>query len=215
VTYPRSIPFRLLIASVFVWSLGLGSVLADPPEWAPAHGWRKKHDRDEDDYDWREHRRREYRRAYREEIRVGYEGRRWPSDYGIARSTCNRDVVGAVLGGVAGGVIGSQIGRGDERVVAVVIGSVVGAVLGAQIGRGMDERDRACLGHALELADAGRSVHWVNEETGAQYLLAPVQDFEHEGRPCRAFALEVTTGHQRDVSHQRACRNRDGVWAMQ
>ncbi len=33
-------------------SLPLSAALADPPPWAPAHGWRDKHDRDDDD--WRE-----------------------------------------------------------------------------------------------------------------------------------------------------------------
>jgi hypothetical protein len=37
------------------------SAHADPPSWAPAHGWRKKHD---PDY-------------------VGYTGKKWPDDYGV------------------------------------------------------------------------------------------------------------------------------------
>lgn len=199
-------PRFLLVILMLIFAAPLAN--ADPPDWAPAHGWRKKHDRDDDERD------RHKRKRHREEARVGYEGKRWPSDYGILRSHCNRDMVGAVLGGVVGGAIGSQVGREENRAVATVIGSVIGAVIGAQIGRSMDERDRACVGHALELAGNGRAVQWTNEHTGAEYLLSPTRDFSQSGRPCREFSLEVTLGSRRDVSRQQACRNDDGVWAM-
>lgn len=200
-------PRAILLLLIVVFASPLAG--ADPPDWAPAHGWRKKHDRDDDD-----HRDKHKRKRHREEARVGYEGKRWPSDYGILRSQCNRGMVGAVLGGIVGGAIGSQIGRDQDRAVATVIGSVVGAVIGAQIGRSMDDRDRACVGHALELAASGRAVHWVNEDTGAQFLLTPARDFTQAGRPCREFSLDVTLGNRRDTSRQQACRNEDGVWAM-
>ena len=35
-------------------SVPLSAAFADPPPWAPAHGWRDKHDRDDD---WRDHHR--------------------------------------------------------------------------------------------------------------------------------------------------------------
>lgn len=198
---PRFLPLFLIL--VFLSP----TLFADPPEWAPAHGWRKKHDRDDDN--------RKPRRKHRqEEPRVGYEGKRWPSDYGILRSQCNREMVGAVLGGVVGGTIGAKVGREEDRVVATVIGSVIGAVIGAQIGRSMDEQDRACVGHALELAGNGRAVQWINEDTGAQFLLSPTRDFTQSGKPCREFSLEVTLGDRRDASRQQACRNDNGTWAM-
>ena len=40
---------------------------ADPPAWAPAHGWRKKHD------------------PYYQ----GYSGTQWEQDYGIINGQCN------------------------------------------------------------------------------------------------------------------------------
>ena len=129
--FPRRI--TCLGCFLLLGCFSIAPALADPPEWAPAHGWRKKPDRD-DDYRRERHRRTEHR----EEVRVGYEGRRWPSDYGILRSQCNRETVGAVLGGVVGGVVGSQMGKDEGRVIATVIGSIVGAVVGAQIGRSMD-----------------------------------------------------------------------------
>ena len=196
-----------LYLPLFFCALGGDPALADPPEWAPAHGWRKKHDRYDEDH--------RNKRRHHEEGRVGYEGRRWPSDYGILRSQCNREMVGAVLGGVVGGAIGSRVGKEEDRAVATVIGAVVGAVIGAQVGRRMDDADRACVGHALELADSGRAVHWINEESGVTYLLSPLSDYEQAGRAYREFSLEVTAGNKRDVSRQKACRGTDGVWAMQ
>ena len=44
---------------------------------------------------------------------------------------------------MTGAVIGAQVARHDDR--------VFGAVAGHAIGDSMDERDRACMGHALEL----------------------------------------------------------------
>jgi len=81
--------------------------LADPPDHAPAHGWRKKHDP-----------------AY-----VGYTGREWEHDYGIVEGHCNRDDIGTVIGAVVGGAIGSKVGEGSNRAVAIVVGSVLGAVV--------------------------------------------------------------------------------------
>jgi len=57
---------------------------ADPPSWAPEHGWRKKND---PNY-------------------VGYTGKRWEKDYGVLEGSCNTQAVGAVVGSVVGGTIG-------------------------------------------------------------------------------------------------------------
>ena len=109
-------------AKISLWACVLVMTVAstawgDPPPWAPAHGWRKKHD---PNY-------------------AGYEGARWPSDYGILHGSCNREAIGAVLGGAVGGVVGSRVGQGETRAVATVLGAVIGAVIGAQIGKSMDE----------------------------------------------------------------------------
>ena len=166
---------------------------ADPPPWAPAHGWRKKHD----------------------PYYLGYEGKRWPSDYGVLRGSCNREAIGAVLGAAVGGAIGSRAGQGDQRAVATVVGVVIGAVVGAQIGRSMDEEDRACVGHALELSEAGRPVYWENDRSGAHYALTPLGEAGRQGgRTCREFTLEVRIRGKRDLSQQMACRNDDGSWSL-
>jgi surface antigen len=173
--------------------VALSAAWADPPPWAPAHGWRKKYD----------------------PHYVGYEGRRWPSDYGVLRGNCNREAIGAVLGAAVGGAIGSRVGHDDQRAVATVVGVVLGAVIGAQIGRTMDEEDRACMGHALELSEAGRPVYWQNERSGANYVLTPLSETTVRGYLiCRDFELEVRFAGKRDVSKQKACRNDDGSWSL-
>ena len=69
----------LMVLSIFSMIL---PAYADPPPWAPAHGWRKKHD----------------------PYYTGYTGRQWDNDYGIiSAGQCNRQAIATVLGGVTNG----------------------------------------------------------------------------------------------------------------
>jgi surface antigen len=170
-----------------------GPVLADPPDHAKAHGWRKKHDP-----------------AY-----VGYTGREWPHDYGIVAGRCNRDEIGTVLGAVVGGAIGSQVGEGSGRTVAIVVGSVLGAVIGREIGKDLDERDRACVGHSLELVKNGQSVRWVNEHTHVTYVLTPRAPAKGAAANCRTYDLKATLDGRSRTSKGSACRDGDGTWKIQ
>jgi surface antigen len=167
-------------------------VFSAPPSWAPAHGWRKKHDP-----------------AY-----VGYEGRRWPADYGVIRGGCDRQAIGAVLGGAVGGAVGARVGSDRDRPVAILLGTVIGAVIGAEIARKIDEQDRACVGHALELTEGGRPVMWDNPATRTTFILTPQSSYMRGDTPCRQFSLEVRSEGKSDVSQQRACRSREGNWQM-
>jgi surface antigen len=164
--------------------------LADPPAHAKAHGWRKKHDP-----------------AY-----VGYTGAQWPRDYGIVEGRCNRDEIGTVLGAVVGGAIGSQVGDGSGRTVAIIVGSVLGGLIGREIGKDLDERDRACVGHALELVKDGQSVRWSNEQTRVTYLLTPLAAGDEKG--CRKFNIKATLDSVSKTSSGKACRDADGRWKM-
>lgn len=181
---------RTLIA--IVMTVACLPALADPPEHAKAHGWRKKHDG-----------------AY-----VGYTGREWERDYGIVEGRCNRDDIGTVAGAVIGGAIGSQVGDDSHRTVAIVIGSVLGAVVGREIGRDLDERDRACVGHSLELVQAGQRVRWTNVQSGVGYLLTPVASAAGDAANCRRFKLTATYGSKARTSEQVACRSGGGTWTV-
>ena len=168
------------------------NVYGDPPPWAPAHGWRKKND----------------------PYYTGYSGKRWRKDYGVVEGSCNREAVGAAVGGIAGGAVGSQFGKGSGRQVAIVVGAIVGATIGAQIGHDLDNADRACMGHALELAGDNRRVKWSNPDTGTTYLLTPVRGFAITGHPCREFDLRTSHGGHSETGKGQACQIGDGTWQL-
>jgi len=167
--------------------------LATPPDWAPAHGWRKKNDA-----------------RY-----AGYSGRSWDSDFGVQSGACDRGrlgpIVGGVVGGAAGGAIGAEVGKGNEA--AIVLGTVIGAAIGTEIGRRMDEADRSCAGHALELAAPGQSVTWMNASTGVSYKLTP-SDKPEGANGCRKFRLVATGSFGLSEGRTVACPAADGTWSL-
>lgn len=163
---------------------------AQPPPHAKAHGWRKMND---PDY-------------------VGYTGKKWTKDYGIVQGRCNSAAVGAVLGGAVGGVIGSRVGRDEERPIAILLGTAIGAVIGAKIGQDMDQADRGCMGHALELAGENKTVVWTNKDTGVNYRLTPTGSYKEGQAACRRFTTVVSSGKKRDAVKGAACRRGDGEW---
>lgn|SRR5574341_499763 len=162
---------------------------AEPPPWAPAHGWRKKND---PNY-------------------VGYTGRKWERDYGVLEGKCNTAAVGAVLGGTVGGVVGSRV-ETENRPVAIMLGTVIGAVIGAKIGQTIDERDRACMGHALELAGEKKTVVWTNSTTGVTYRLTPTKNYRDAQQPCREFTTQMSSGPKKESVKGVACRRGNGDW---
>lgn len=164
---------------------------ADPPPWAPAHGWRKKND------------------PYYQ----GYTGKKWDSDYGVIEGRCQREAVGAALGGVIGGALGSTVGKGEGRTVAIIVGSVLGAAVGAKVARDLGEADRGCLAQSLELARNGQRVAWDDPNSGARYLLTPTRDYKKDGRACRDFNLAVSGAGAQTVARS-ACSNGNGEWKV-
>lgn len=162
----RSAALLLVLASI------AGPVLADPPPWSPAHGWRKKND---PDY-------------------VGYTGKKWDKDYGVLNGNCDSAAVGAVLGGAVGGAIGSQVAKEGNRPVAILVGTVIGAVIGSKIGAQVNNGDRGCMGHALELAGEQQTVAWTNAATGVTYKLTPTRNFGDVKNPCREFKAVAVSG---------------------
>jgi len=163
---------------------------AQPPPWAPAHGWRKKND---PNY-------------------VGYTGKKWEKDYGVIEGRCNTAAVGAVVGGTIGGVVGSRV-ETQDRAVAIILGTVIGAVIGAKIGESIDEADRACMGHSLELAGVKKTVVWTNSKTGVTYRLTPTKNFRDGKQPCREFVTELSNAKgKKDKVSGVACRRDNGEW---
>ena len=166
--------------------------LADPPPYAPAHGWRAKHD----------------------PYYVGFTGRHWNDDYGIRQGRCDRDRVGTVLGAAVGGTVGSAVGSDDNRLIAILAGAAIGAIIGHEIGENMDDHDRACIGHSLELLGDGRRVRWDGARAGIYFTLTPEGRFERDGRVCRRFTLVQNSGGHKITKHGSACRHGEGEWRM-
>ena len=176
----------LLLAAA--WAV---SVAADPPPHAPAHGWRNKQNK-----------------HY-----VGRSGVEWVNDYEISSGRCNRDAIGAVVGGVVGGVIAHRVGE-ENPTVATIIGVAAGALIGHRIGRELDERDRDCFGHALEIGSPGRLVVWTNESTGVRYEMSPGADRQRNGAACREYTLVAVSGAEKSSRRGLACQSQPGVWQV-
>jgi surface antigen len=182
----RTIRTLLLAAAVAGF---VGESVAKPPDHAPAHGWRAK----------------QY---------VGYTGAVWDRDYAVTTGRCNREEIGAVLGGVAGGVVGREVADRDDRVVGTIVGAALGALIGAKVGRELDEKDRACIGHALEIGIDGRAVTWSNSVTGVRYELVPRIGKKKKPAACREFTFVAYVGGQRIVSSRTACQASPGIWRL-
>ena len=206
--------YRSRVALLVFLALALAPIPspAEPPPWAPAHGWRKKND---PNY-------------------VGHTGNKWPQDYGVLDGRCDAAKVGTAVGGIVGGVIGSEIAKDSpNRRVAIVVGTVIGAVIGHRVGAEIDNTDRGCMGHALELAAEQRAVRWTNPQSGVSYVLTPTRNIVDRRNPCREFTAMATPAgsHDRgkgkgkgwgkkdaggnDVSFKGvACREANGEWAI-
>lgn len=193
--------FRQLRKSSLVTGFALATLFvaqvaqADPPPHAPAHGWRAKHD--------------PHYAGFR-----GYTGYHWDRDYGISGGRCNRDQVGTVVGAVIGGAIGSTVAKGDSRIIAILAGATIGAIVGREIGRDMNDSDRACMGHALEIGHDGQRIAWNGASPGVGYAMTLGDGFERDGRDCRRFTLERELDGRRLREPAAACRVADGEWRL-
>ena len=163
-------------------------VLADPPDHAPAHGYRKKEGH-------RHH---------------GYTGTEWEQDYGVAAGRCDTDTVLATVGAVGGAVIGNRTASPENRTMATIAGALLGAVLGNEIGKSIDAGDRACIGHSLEIGRTGQAVRWVNPRTRIAYVVTPVRDLSGG---CRQFRYQE--GNTKQLATMVACREKGaGDWVV-
>jgi surface antigen len=116
------------------------------------------------------------------------------------------------LGGVLGGVVGAKVSKPEDRAIGVILGGVIGAVIGNQIGKSINDNDRGCIGHALELAHDRQTVHWVNPNTGINYRVTPLSGFTQNGHKCREYMLYTSGDGDDDSSHEKACLVSRGTW---
>jgi surface antigen len=177
----------LLMMALVAWAV---PAFAQPPAHAPAHGWRRKND---PNY-------------------IGYTGKQWERDFDISAGSCNRQEIATVLGGIAGGVIASRVAEPENRTVATIV--IAGAVIGNRIGRELDEADRGCFGHALEIAQPGQRITWSNDTTGVRYEMSPGADRPRTGAACREYTLVTVAGRDRSSQTGLACQSQPGVWQV-
>ena len=130
----------------------------------------------------------------------------------MSDGSCNTAAVGAVVGGVIGGAVGARVSSDQDRPVAVILGAALGAVVGRAIGKELDAADRACMGHALELAGERKTVAWTNPGSGVSYRLTPTGSFKDGNAPCRRFTTVLTAGGRKDTVKGAACRQGNGEW---
>jgi surface antigen len=176
----------LILTSFIAWA---APAFAQPPAHAPAHGWRRKND---PNY-------------------VGYTGNKWERDFDISSGSCNRQEIATVIGGIAGGVIANRVADENKR-VATIIGVIAGAAIGNRIGRELDEADRGCFGHSLEIAQPGQRVTWTNESLGVRYEMSPGTASPRHGSACRQYTLVTVAGRERASHTGVACQSQPGVW---
>lgn len=206
--------FLLSILSIFLPVWEGSKAYADPPPWAPAHGYRENHhhghnhqDEDDDDEDEDEDDDRGVVLVPAQPVYV--------APYGIAQGTCNRQLLGKVLGGAAGAAIGSQIGRGNGNTAAIIGGTILGVIVGGNIGQSMDQVDQSCVGQVLEHAPDGRQIAWTDTTTGGRYRVTPDKPYKNsQGQYCRKYLTNaVVDGSTRQV-YGTACRQPNGAWQM-
>jgi surface antigen len=130
---------------------------------------------------------------------IGYTGVPWSKDYGVVQGRCNPAAAGEALGEKDG-----------PRTVAVVVSGSGGDAL----TRTMDARDRACLGHTLELVRKGSTSAWSNGETGIGYRVTMSHDYVHEGLPCREYSAVVAGKDDKDSVKGGACRRAEAKWEL-
>ena len=107
---------------------------ADPPPWAPAHGWREHQERrdwddDERGGDWRRE------RVYAERP-IGPRDRIWRGSDGNYHCRRSDGTVGLIVGAAVGGLVGRALDGGRDRTTGTVLGLAGGALLGRAIDRG-------------------------------------------------------------------------------
>lgn len=110
---------KILVATTLVaTALPVGTAYADPPPWAPAHGYRA-------------HQAYNQQRAYSTDNGINY----WQGNDG--RYYCKRSngTTGLLLGGAAGALVGRAIDTRGSRTTGTILGAAAGALLGREVER--------------------------------------------------------------------------------
>ena len=164
---------------------------------------------------------------------AGYGGTRWSTDYGIGSGRCDRDAIALSSGASAGEAPKTLVQRHEENLTNRTVG-IIGATTGSglllstrTLGGRLDDRDRHCLGHVLELGTVGREVTWVNPGTRQTHVAVvneytPTARIPSGTRPganerCRVLIVTSTAvgvAARGPSQTLLACQANPGVWSI-
>lgn len=188
-----------LVAAAFLVPSGPSTqAYADPPPWAPAHGYYKKRNKNKNKH-----------KTYQQQEQATASSPEF-----ISGGRCNREDIGKALGAVLGGAAGATITEGDSRPIGIIAGAIIGYVVGGSIGRSMDERDRACVGQALEYAEDHETIAWNNPDQNTTYRVTPTNTYSADNGYCREYTRTSVSGDERTSERGKACRQADGQWKV-
>ncbi len=188
------------LAAVAALSFTSAPAPADPPPWAPAHGYRAKKGK---------HRYQESRVT-----------QQLPP--GLQRGHCRPRMfddaaVGTLIGAAIGAEIGSHMshGHGDERLAATALGILLGAVIGQQVGGRIARADEVCFTQTFEHAPDNETITWNNMRQGAEYQVTPTRTVKtRSGEYCREYQAKASVGGRITDTYGTACRQPDGSWKL-
>ncbi|HUQ13670.1 MAG TPA: glycine zipper 2TM domain-containing protein [Novosphingobium sp.] len=111
---------KALVAATLAGSLALptAAAYADPPSWAPAHGYRA-------------HQAQAAQRYYSTDNGIRY----WQGEDGRYHCKRSNGTVGLLVGGAAGALVGRAIDTHGSRTTGTLLGAAAGALLGREIQR--------------------------------------------------------------------------------
>ena len=171
---------------------------ADPPPWAPAHGYRAKKGK---------HKRQESRAVHQ-------------LPPGLQRGHCRHRMfddatVGTLIGAAAGGLVGSHIRKGDGKLAATALGTLLGAVIGSQVSGNIARPDEICFNQTFEHAPDRETITWNNTRQGAEYQVTPTKTVRtRSGEYCREYQAKASVGGRITDTYGTACRQPDGSWKL-
>ncbi len=198
-------------AAVMIAAAPVGTAYADPPPWAPAHGWRAKQDKQKKREDVHVDHHSDRPARYRQPVIVQH-GQSATCDRTLL--TGNKTLLAQVLGGAGGAVAGAQFGQGTGKLAATAGGALLGVLIGTEVGRSLDAADAACVQESLEFADIGQPVAWRNPDAGAQYSVVPTRTYQASGTYCREYTTLARIGDRSREASGTACRQPDGTWRI-
>ncbi len=158
---------------------------------------------------------------------VGFSGQRWSTDYGIARGRCDRDRIVVMGGDARRDLVAEHNEHLRNRTVGIIGARSSGLLLSTRMPRSLgalDERDRACIGHVLELGTVGREVAWTNAAARLGYVAALRDEPLPAGQTrCRVLLLTTLPAAapgaaaitaRRNVERLVACETGGGAWSF-